>query len=208
MVAAERQLVHWRQKVFEFYAKVRILAQDEPASAWRFWLAERSRLYSGHSMSPVAQSERETFAGLSTYAYDQSLRFVTDIKSATGERVRYELGVDGSLTVEPFAETTELKAALGSELTLYRLIGYAGGMFLPFKDLTSGKDTYGGGRYFIDTIKGADLGTDNSGRLIVDFNFAYSPSCAWSHQFVCPLAPVKNMLSIAIEAGEKRPPAN
>jgi uncharacterized protein len=74
---------------------------------------------------------------------------------------------------------------------------------LPFKDLTSASETYGGGRYLLDTIKHADLGAEN-GRLVMDFNYAYNPSCAYDPRWHCPLAPAENSLPVRIAAGEKR----
>ena len=76
-------------------------------------------------------------------------------------------------------------------------------MFLPFADATSGRETYGGGRYLLDTIKGADLGQDAEGRAVLDFNFSYNPSCAYSARFVCPLSPRGNRLPGAVRAGER-----
>jgi len=67
---------------------------------------------------------------------------------------------------------------------------------------TSGRETYGGGRYVLDTVKGADLGEED-GRLVLDFNFAYNPSCSYDPGWVCPLAPPVNRLAVAVEAGEK-----
>ncbi|HEX2293734.1 MAG TPA: DUF1684 domain-containing protein, partial [Actinomycetota bacterium] len=82
--------------------------------------------------------------------------------------------------------------------------GYGGGLFLPFRDATSGRSTYGAGRYLYDTIKGADLGAED-GRLVLDFNFAYNPSCAYDPRWACPLAPPSNRLDVAVEAGERSP---
>jgi len=82
------------------------------------------------------------------------------------------------------------------------LEGYGGGVFLSFRDTTSGEETYGGGRYLYDTVKGADLG-DDGGRLVLDFNFAYNPSCAYDPSWVCPLAPAANRLAVAVGAGER-----
>ncbi len=78
-----------------------------------------------------------------------------------------------------------------------------GGIFLPFKDLTNHNETYSGERYLLDTIKGADLGWE-ADRLIVDFNFAYNPSCAYNSRWHCPLPPAENQLPVAIRAGEMR----
>jgi len=76
------------------------------------------------------------------------------------------------------------------------------GLFLPFGDTTNGTTTYGGGRYLLDTAKGADLGGDDGG-LVLDFNFAYNPSCAYDPRWVCPLAPPGNRLPVGVEAGER-----
>ena len=94
-----------------------------------------------------------------------------------------------------------------AELTLYWILGYGGGLFLPFRD-TSAKtgNTYPGTRYLLDTIKGADLGQQN-GQLMLDFNFAYNPSCAYHHRWHCPLAPQENWLKIPIPVGELAYPA-
>ena len=82
--------------------------------------------------------------------------------------------------------------------------GYAGGLFLPFRDGTSGEATYGAGRYVLDTAKGADLGGDPAaGTLVVDLNFAFQPSCAFDPKWACPLAPPENRLGARIEAGER-----
>ncbi len=87
-------------------------------------------------------------------------------------------------------------------LDLYWLDGYGGGLLLPFSDTTSGDETYGGGRYLLDTVKGADLGMED-GRLVLDFNFAYNPSCAYDPKWVCPLAPAQNRVPIPVRAGER-----
>ena len=79
---------------------------------------------------------------------------------------------------------------------------YGGGLFLPFRDATSGEQTYGGGRYLLDGAKSADLG-GTDGRLVLDFNFAYHPSCVHDPRWSCPLAPPANTLPFAVEAGER-----
>ena len=110
-------------------------------------------------------------------------------------------GEDGIVRLDAFARTD----GLGTELTLYWIAGYGGGTFLPFGDATNGSETYGGGRYLLDTIKGADLGALPDGRIVLDFNFAYAPSCAYSSRYVCPLAPQPNRLARAVRAGERLP---
>lgn len=113
-----------------------------------------------------------------------------------------DLGTDGALHLTPCARTVGIAPILGRELTVYRLGGYGGGLFLPFRDGTAGTSTYGGGRYLLDTIKGADLGLQD-GRLVLDFNFAYHPSCCYAPRWTCPLAPPENAVDTPIQAGER-----
>jgi hypothetical protein len=81
---------------------------------------------------------------------------------------------------------------------------YAGGLFVPFRDATSGSETYSGGRYVLDTMKSADLGADaDASTVVLDFNYAYHPSCVYDARWVCPLAPPENRLSCAVRAGER-----
>ena len=88
------------------------------------------------------------------------------------------------------------------DLEVYWVDVYGGGIFVPFRDGTSGSETYGAGRYLIDTVKGADLGGDERG-LVLDFNYAYHPSCTFDATWSCPLAPRANWLQASVEAGER-----
>jgi len=92
----------------------------------------------------------------------------------------------------------------GHSLAALWIEGYGNGLFLPFRDATSGGQTYGAGRYLLDTVKGSDHGADPaSGTLTLDFNMAYHPSCAYDSRWVCPLAPLENRLPVAITVGER-----
>ncbi len=110
---------------------------------------------------------------------------------------------------EPFAFRRIGRARLGgplagSSLSIFWMEGYAGGLFLPFRDATSGGETYGAGRYLLDSAKGADLGGDpDSGEIWLDFNLAYHPSCAYDPRWNCPLAPPENTLREAVRVGER-----
>jgi uncharacterized protein (DUF1684 family) len=89
-------------------------------------------------------------------------------------------------------------------LALFWMEGYAGGLFVPFRDATNGTETYGAGRYLLDAAKSADLGGDRVRRtLVCDFNFSYQPSCAFDPQWACPLAPPENRLDVPVSAGER-----
>jgi uncharacterized protein (DUF1684 family) len=201
------ELLGWRRAVTALYAEVR--AQVDGEAAWRHWRARRDVLFGEHPQSPLAG--QPGFAGLPLFPYDPALRFQVAL-DPPAERAGFDVpaGADGSVTLLPAARTRGLAAALGGELTLYWIGGYGGGLFLPFGDATNGaadgRGSFGGGRYLLDTIKGADLGEAVDGRALLDFNFAYNPSCAYSTRWVCPLAPAENRLPGAVAAGEKAPP--
>jgi uncharacterized protein (DUF1684 family) len=179
-------------RVFALYAEVR--AADDPEQAWR-WREERDDLFRTHAQSP-----RPGFAGLAYFAYDAGLRFYAEVAPAEPER-----RLIGSSGEEPVAFTRFAIAHFAVlELELYWLDGYGGGLFLPFRDGTSGTETYGAGRYLLDTVKGADLGAAD-GKLVLDFNFAYNPSCAYDPGWVCPLSPPANQLPMPLRAGELKP---
>lgn len=200
-VPAPYALADWRRCINDLYARIR--ANPKPDAAHEDWLATRSLLFRYHPMSPLSDTERGQFEALASFPYDPSLRFSVGLEAVAGPALEFELGRDGIMLARPQARTKGLIGELGSELTLYWIEGYGGGLFLPFRDATSGEETYGGGRYLIDAIKGSDLGLDDAGKLILDFNFAYTPSCAWSDAYVCPLAPEENTLPTPIRAGER-----
>nr|WP_283949855.1 DUF1684 domain-containing protein [Limobrevibacterium gyesilva] len=138
------------------------------------------------------------------FPYDPSLRFLVGMAPIGDAAIEeFPAGADGTVRMRPFARTDGLLAPLGRELTLYWITGYGGGVFLPFADATSGRETFGAGRYLLDTIKGADLGAAADGRIVLDFNFSYCPSCAYSPRWVCPLAPPANRLPAPVRAGER-----
>ena len=167
----------WRRRIASLYAEIR--AEPNPITAWRHWRDTRDRLFLDHRQSPLDADVRERFRSLPFYVYDPALRFNVDLVPSNAPDLSLDAGADGSLSMRPFARTAGLLASLGQELTLYWLTGYCGGVFLPFADATSGSETYGGGRYLLDTIKSADLGSDAQGRLILDFTFSYTPSCSY-----------------------------
>lgn len=203
MTEAE-SLWDWRRKIADLYHTIRS-GSDELAT-WHLWRETRTALFHDHPQSPIEPEDRQAFEGPTTFPYDPSLRLTVRLKPVMPEQIIVATGVDGDLSMHSFARTEGLIARLGGELTLYWIEGYGGGVFLPFVDATSGTETYGGGRYLLDTIKGADLGAAGpDGTLVLDFNFSYFPSCAYSSRYVCPLAPSGNRLSGAVRAGERHP---
>ena len=189
-------LLDWKRRIFALYAEVR--AASDPKAAWRLWCDVRSELYRTHPQSPRVGAEPAYFP------YDPRFRadaVVQDVEPATleipgsaGSLIRF-----GRFAVARFELLGEPR-----ELELYWLDAYGGGIFLPFGDETNGHGTYGAGRYLLDTVKGADLGGQDD-RLVLDFNFAFNPSCAYDETWACPLSPPANRLPVRVEAGELLP---
>lgn len=192
-------LLDWRRSVAALYADVRRSASAEPEATLARFRAGRDLLFRHHPQSPLAPEARASFVGLPYWPYDPALRFEVAVQPRP-----VESQAATSVTGETFALRRIGSVHLGvGDLDVYWIDVYGGGLFLPFRDRTSGVDTYGAGRYLLDTVKGADLGgTDD--RLVVDFNYAYHPSCAYDDRWSCPLAPPANQLSVAVEAGERQ----
>ncbi len=209
--AAERLwLADWRRRVAELYAEVRSIAARDPAKAWETWRFEREALYRDHPQSPVPLAEREAFRARH-WPYDDRLRLVVGIDDAEpalaqppGQGLALPNSGADALAFDRVGAVRLALAGGEARLSLFWMRGYAGGLFLPFRDATNGAATYGAGRYALDTAKGADLGGDAAaGTLVVDLNFAYQPSCAFDPRWACPLAPPENRVDAAIEAGER-----
>jgi uncharacterized protein len=195
----ELELLDWKRRIFELYAEVR--AAPDPGEAWEHWRSVRDELYRTHPQSPLTQEARASFSEVPYFPYDPALRVLADVDPAEAE-VREIAGSAGSSM--RFRRFGRARFALGGaeqSLELFWLEGYGGGVFLPFGDRTSGKETYGAGRYVLDTVKGSDLGAVGD-RLVVDFNFAYNPSCAYDPRWACPLTPPANRLPLEVRAGE------
>jgi uncharacterized protein len=199
-VTLELELIEWKRTIFELYADVRKAV--DPHQAWHTWREARDDLFRNHPQSPLPIEKRDGFRGLDYFEYEPAYRTVARIDPA--EPMRYEISTsgDGSYAFTRVAVAIfELKDET-VRLELYWLDGYGGGLFLPFRDATAGLETYGAGRYLLDTVKGSDLG-GTTDQLILDFNFSYNPSCAYDPAWVCPLAPPPNRVAVAIRAGER-----
>ncbi|MEA2452641.1 MAG: uncharacterized protein QOG04_1351 [Actinomycetota bacterium] len=196
------ELADWRRRVFNLYREVR--DAPDPQVAWRRWRDTRDELFRTHPQSPLPASRRADFEGVSYFDYDPASRVIGRVRDLPPRRYNIETSGEGTFSFTRFAAVAFTLHGSDLELELYWLEGYGGGIFLPFKDQTSGRDTYGGGRYLLDTVKGADLG-DQDGGVVLDLNFAYNPSCSYDPQWVCPLSPPENRLDIAVTAGEQKP---
>lgn len=189
-------LLSWRRAIAELYAQARV--EPDPERAWNRWRHGRDELFRDHPDSPIPADRRDDFDGLKYWPYQPGLRFDVPVEPAEATRIEVPTGTDG---VVPYHRIGRLALPGLGALDVWWLDSYGGGIFVPLRDATAGERTYGGGRYVIDTVKGADLG-GAAGRLVIDLNFAYNPSCAYDPAWACPLAPPGNVLPEPAPAGE------
>ncbi|GAA2173821.1 hypothetical protein GCM10009846_17310 [Agrococcus versicolor] len=194
-------IVDWRRRVFALYAAVRAAAS--PQAGHDLWRTERDALLTTHPASPVLADERDRAIGADVAPYDSAWRFTCALEPSDGERWDVETGTDGLV---PFERCATVTIPGVGRLDVWRLRSYGGGLFVPVHDALAGMDggTYGGGRYLVDTAKGADLG-GGDGTMVIDLNFAYAPSCAYDPAWACPLPPAGNRVDVPIPVGERHP---
>jgi uncharacterized protein len=200
MTAADTlALLDWKRRVFALYAAIRAV---EPETGWELWRDTRDELFRSHPQSPLPLERRASFEGLDYWPYDPAARVLAELEDIEAPPQPVATSGTDEILFRPFARASfELRGERLS-LEVSWLAAYGGGAFLSFRDATSGKESYGGGRYLLDTVKGADLG-ETDGKLVLDFNFAYNPSCSYDPGWVCPLAPPANRFTVSVEAGEK-----
>lgn len=218
-VEATLTLADWRRTVAALYADVRRLAATDVAAALRHWRETRERLYREHPQSPLPAAARATFEA-HYFDHDPALRFEAVVEALdppsapapglgalgglSSLSIDLPVSAGGAMAFRRFGAVTIPFPSGSRRLELYWMEGYAGGLFLPFRDATNGGETYGAGRYLLDAAKSADLGPGalpNS--LVLDFNFAFQPSCAFDPKWACPLAPPSNRLDLEVLAGER-----
>lgn len=193
-------LVDWRRRVGDLY---RIGGPD----ALTKFREGRDHLFKTHPQSPIEPEERAYFGGLHYFPHDPSFRVEARMEPGDGSELLIDTGgEDGAVRYRRAGHLVFRLAGEPCKLTVLRLVQYAGGLFVPFKDTTAVKQTYGAGRYLFDTAKNTDglvLETaTGSPDVVIDFNYAYNASCAYSPRWACPLAPPENFLRVPVTAGE------
>ena len=174
-------------------AVARMYLADTDLAGFR---ADRAELFRTHPQAPVRD-------GLRYFAPDDAAVVEATLTPAGGE---IEIDTGGPDGVCRYRRVGLLSTPFG-ELSLWWFAAYGGGLFLPVRDGTCGPESYGGGRYLTDTVKGTHgrglipLGGD---RVRLDFNYLYNPSCAYDDRWLCPLAPAENTVTAEIRAGELR----
>ena len=149
-------LLDWKRHVFALYESVRSATDTE--EAWRLWRKTRDNLFRTHQQSPLPDAARDEFSGLQYFDYEPRLRVLAEVRTAEPEL--RQIGASGNEAVlfRRFATASFELDGQEQSLDLHWLEGYGGGIFVAFADATSGSETYGGGRYVLDSVKGADLG--------------------------------------------------
>jgi hypothetical protein len=196
-------LLDYRRKVNSNYQSVR-RSKLEPLQTAKIFRKNRDQLFEKHAQSALNEEQQKNFKGLNYFDYDPGWRKLASLDfNVDPVEIELSLNADGVLRISPYASATWRHRDAAFQLMIYEIKGYGGGLFLPFRDQSYKQaDVYVGTRYLLDSIKGADLGIEN-GKLILDFNYAYNPSCAYNSKWDCPLAPQENWLNLAILAGEK-----
>lgn len=217
-------LYNYRRRVAALYnerERALIGGEDERDVVARF-REGRDSLFARHPQSALNAKQRGVFGGLHYFPYNPEMR-VEAVMTPLPPTDRVIEAADGPhmLTLRPAASVEFAIGGSAQKLTVFWIDVYGGGLFLPFRDLTCPAESYGGGRYLFDTVKGSNfLGIGENGglfgigssakqgyvggRVLLDFNYAYNPSCAYDSRWVCPLAPVENRLKVRIAAGEKK----
>ncbi|RKZ07687.1 hypothetical protein DRQ05_02735 [bacterium] len=174
---------------------------EEWAKDIEFDRMQKDRFFATHWQSPIPEKDRPKFKKLSYYPSDPAYRFELELHEHEEKKgLKIE---DTAGNVRDFLRWGEFRFEIdGKPCTLqaYKDDPNEERLFIPFKDLTNGKETYGAGRY-IDLEYMHDQTSD--GKWILDFNRAYNPWCAYSPYFACPFVPPENWLQVEIKAGEK-----
>lgn len=191
----------YRRQVEDIYRKVRQGGAGE--ETWSAWVSDRNHLFATHPQSPI--EDRSLFTGLPYFPHDPAWRVNARFTAVDDEAAILDHSGEGTTRFSKIGIVEFELVGNPASLEVLWLEAYGGGVFLPFRDASNGESTYGGGRYLLDTVKGADLGHD-SDSIVLDFNYAYHPSCVHSYQWSCPLAPLANTLGFAVEAGERLTP--
>lgn len=208
-------LYDWRARVARIYRErnAALRAGEDPEAVLERFRAWKDEMFKRHPQSPLGPEERATFTGLDYFAYDPGLRVEAELEPLADESlVEAPSSGPSAMRFPRAARVNFVLDSVPASLYVYWIDVYGGGLFLPFRDTTGPAETYGAGRYLFDTVKGSDFERVDGdtegmgyggGRIILDFNYSYNPSCAYDPRWVCPLAPRENVLPMPIRAGER-----
>jgi hypothetical protein len=157
---------------------------------------EKDKYMKEDAKSPMPDKFKQEFKGLKYFPIDNKYRFEMKITEFDKKEPLVMLTSKGKK--RDFINYGYFEIKIGDKT--FRLYAYlsknANYLFIPFRDKTSGKESYGGGRYL-------DLVLNKNGEYVVDFNLSYNPYCAYNYKYSCPIPPAENSLPAAIKAGER-----
>jgi uncharacterized protein len=163
---------------------------------------EKDAFFRDDPHSPLTREQRTTFEGLAYYPENEALRIHAELETEGVDRDEPVVMQTTTGDIQEYRRAGAVRFQVDGEtarMILYRSDG-GGELFLPFRDVTSGTETYGAGRYLDIEPPGAD------GHVVVDLNLAYNPSCAYNPDWSCPIPPIENWLQVPIRAGERTYP--
>ena len=203
------ELYDYRSRVAAMYRErtQAYLEGEDDEGVLRHFREARDDLFANHPQSALDEEQKRNFRGLNYFPYNPAMLFIVEVDTDV-EPVHQQvvMNADESMTMTTVGRLHFAVEGQQAELSVYWLEVYGGGLFLPFRDATCPAESYGGGRYLFDTIKGSEFlpvpGVKNFKRILLDCNYAYNPSCAYNYRWICPLAPMENRLSVPIRAGE------
>lgn len=171
------------------------------AAEWNAWVAARDSLFRS-AASPVPPDARATFGGVPYFPYDSTLAVpAVLVPPLAQDTVRFPTTTGELRPMLPAGHLVFEAGGVQRRLEAFQTLDGADGpprLFVPFRDATSGRETYGGGRYL-------DLDLEPSGQYALDLNRAYHPYCVYDPSFSCPLPPPENTLGLPVTAGERFP---
>ena len=156
------------------------------------------------SQKMLTPEEIKEFQGLDYFKFDSKFQIEARFKKKKGKKFEMATSTDRKPIYRRYGylfftlDSIECKLEVYQNIALKKNPEYKNYLFIPFKDGTSALSTYGGGRFM-------DVGITKGKTIILDFNLAYNPYCAYSYRYSCPIPPRCNTLNVDIEAGEKTP---
>jgi uncharacterized protein len=210
-------LYDWRMRVAQFYSErdEALRTGGDARSVLDRFRVRKDHLFATHPQSPIPIAARQSFSGLAYFPYAPELRVEAEL-APVEQSGPIDLADGGEMPLRRAARVDFTIGDIAVQLPVYWIDVYGGGLFLPFRDATCPDESYGGGRYLFDTVKGstfewiaprapeAEHPGYAGGRIVLDFNYAYNPSCAYDVRWLCPLARRESTLAFPIRAGERK----
>lgn len=154
----------------------------------------KDRFFKNHRQSPLTPEQQQTFAGLRYFPENPALRLVLPVEAFAEQSTMHMQTSTGD--VREYVRYGRVQFTVDGAAATLTLYADEGSLFLPFADALAGEETYGAGRYLEPELL-------DDGRVVIDFNLAYNPYCAYNERWSCPITPRENRMSVPIRAGEQ-----